>query len=226
MIDLVQSMPLWAANNVLAGVAIAVLGLMIFLLLSRTHRRSGRQPSSAAGEPRITRQPQGLRVEPHGQPSAAVQAEVELHELARRLTGELDSRMRALQAITAEADRAAARLEAALAAAEQATERAAAEGSSALSTGPDATEPPTGHQADALRTADRTVAPTAGTEISPPTTAYRPRDQIYILADYGYPSAEIAQRVGMPVGEVELILGLREQAAEPHPGLQSPTGSK
>ena len=41
--------------------------------------------------------------------------------------------------------------------------------------------------------------------------ASRPRrqEEIYTLADYGYEPAEIARRVGTPVGEVELILSLR-----------------
>jgi hypothetical protein len=34
-------------------------------------------------------------------------------------------------------------------------------------------------------------------------------DEIYALADYGLELAEISQRVGSPVGEIELILGLR-----------------
>jgi hypothetical protein len=34
-------------------------------------------------------------------------------------------------------------------------------------------------------------------------------EEIYTLADYGYDAAEIAQRIGTPIGEVQLILGLR-----------------
>ena len=37
------------------------------------------------------------------------------------------------------------------------------------------------------------------------------QQEIYTLADYGYDAAEIARRVGSPVGEVELVLGLRTQ---------------
>jgi DNA-directed RNA polymerase specialized sigma24 family protein len=35
--------------------------------------------------------------------------------------------------------------------------------------------------------------------------------EIYTLADYGYPPSEIAQRMGSPVGEIELILSLRDK---------------
>jgi hypothetical protein len=36
-------------------------------------------------------------------------------------------------------------------------------------------------------------------------------DEIYVLADYGHNAAEIAQRLGSPIGEVELILSLRSK---------------
>jgi hypothetical protein len=39
--------------------------------------------------------------------------------------------------------------------------------------------------------------------------AERRYEEIYMLADYGFAPTEIARRVGSPVGEVELILGLR-----------------
>ena len=40
----------------------------------------------------------------------------------------------------------------------------------------------------------------------------RQREQeIFTLADYGYDAVEIAHRVGSLVGEVELVLGLRNQ---------------
>ena len=39
----------------------------------------------------------------------------------------------------------------------------------------------------------------------------RRQEEIYTLADYGYEPAEIARRVNRPVGEVELILSLRDR---------------
>ena len=80
----------------------------------------------------------------------------------------------------AEADRAAARLEAALAGAADSL-------------------PPQGNQAYSLEHAAASpTAPRAGR-----------REEVYALADYGYDAAEIARRVGSPIGEVELILSLR-----------------
>ncbi len=90
----------------------------------------------------------------------------------------------------AEGDRAAARLEAAL-------ERAAEP------------LPRTNNQARSLQ---RSEADERGeTGVRPAASRPRRQEEIYTLADYGYEPAEIARRVGTPVGEVELILSLRNQ---------------
>ncbi len=117
--------------------------------------------------------------------------EVQMHETARELSAQLDAKLSLLQSLTAEADRAAERLEEALARSHPAI--------------------PPGSQAESLRPisadelgADSTRELPAGTDRS------RSREEIYHLADYGFAPAEIARRVGSPVGEVELILSLRQ----------------
>jgi hypothetical protein len=55
----------------------------------------------------------------------------------------------------------------------------------------------------------------ASSRIDPPKekpTIARRHAEIYTLADAGHPSAAIASRVGSPIGEVELILSLRDRA--------------
>lgn len=160
--------------------------------------------------------------------------EVRMHETARELIGRIDAKLAALQALTNEADRAAARLEQTLAAA--AREDAAAAPSLAVaatisaaapsseprrlsaaagesqSAGRDASDQhgPRADQADALRVAgDR-----SGLDLSsmPPSESRR-HEEIYLLADYGYGPPEIAHRTGVPIGEVELILRLREKSS-------------
>ncbi len=112
--------------------------------------------------------------------------EVRMYDTARELSAQLDSKMSALRALAAEADRAAARLEAAL-------QRSDGFGSSQ------------GHQAQSLAGGEsRRDDPLP---VAPPR-AHR-HEEIYTLADYGYDAAEIARRVNTPVGEVELILSLR-----------------
>ena len=173
--------------------------------------------------------------------------EVRMHETARELVGRIDAKLAALQALTHEADRAAARLEQALAAAWRndapeasndapatagvvpAAAGAAASPNAAAARPPGESRPkpvpvgdlpelapegrelhvPRADQADALRTAgDR-----SGIDLStmPPSESRR-HEEIYLLADYGFAPAEIAHRTGMPIGEVELILRLREKS--------------
>lgn len=110
--------------------------------------------------------------------------EVEMQELARELSARLDSKMVALQHLIREADRAAARLERAL--------------------NPTAAPPAASAAQDAPASAPDDAAPGIA--------GYQQRyEEIYRLADYGYPPEEIAQRVGSPIGEVQLILGLRKK---------------
>lgn len=107
--------------------------------------------------------------------------ELLMHETARDLSGQLDSKMSALQALVREAHGAAARLEAALAASQQ---------DAAVAPAP----PPT----------------TASVPAESPPAGDPRYEEIYALADYGFDSSEIAHRVGSSRGEIELILGLRK----------------
>jgi DNA-directed RNA polymerase specialized sigma24 family protein len=157
----------------------ALMLVMAGFLLFRSHRyftqqRSNRSPWTSHGRDAVSRP-----AHPLGDPPEAVNWEVQMHDFARQMKGELDSKMSALQALIAEADRAAARLEQAL--------QNSPTGGNFLPTS----------QADALHSASS----------SPPQR----REEIYALADYGLPPNEIAHRTGTPIGEVELMLNLREK---------------
>jgi len=145
------------------------------------------------------------------------QWESQMREIAGEISARLDSKMAALEQRMCEADHAAARLEAATAAAERQIGRV-----SDSSWAPDAAPParadssslPPMSQAEALRLAGTGDAGLhAGPRDDDPTSARlaadRRYEEIYALADYGLAPAEIAQRVGSPIGEVELILSLR-----------------
>jgi len=97
-----------------------------------------------------------------------------------------------------DADRAAARLESAVAAA---------------SPGPRAPiappEPQRANQAAALLSGASAAGEAAPGEVRPRPTHPGRYDEIYLMADYGHPAAEIANKLGLPIGEVELILSLR-----------------
>ena len=128
-----------------------------------------------------------------------------MHETARRLSAQLDAKLSLLQSLDGEADRAAVRLENAL----NRAHPSLPPGSQAESLRPGA-----GHARD-IRSEPETPATesnpsTSDDESAPTSVRARRREEIYRLADYGFATDEIARRLGSPVGEVELILSLRE----------------
>ena len=132
-----------------------------------------------------------------------------MHETARRLSGQLDAKLGLLQSLIVEANRAAARLEEAI----QRAHPSLPPGSQAESLRPAA-----GHARDMRHDLPRDSEGEAaesdhsnvGDTSLPATDRVRRREEVYRLADYGFAAAEIARRVGSPVGEVELILSLRD----------------
>jgi hypothetical protein len=173
----------------LSGLLLVLVALTAIALLVRTNRyfaRRRREPpwQGYAQQPRQEDTPS-----PADAPGDVAGWEVQMHEMARAMSGQLDSKMSGLQALIAEADRAAARLEA------------------AMVKNREASPPPPGSQAEGLRL----PTPAGGNLAAPAEVQDRShrREEIYTLADYGYDAAEIARRVGSPIGEVELTLSLR-----------------
>jgi cell division septation protein DedD len=193
-------MDLFAQSGVVTALMLGALAVVIGWLLLRTHRYLSRQRRSDWPLVRVGRLPrreQGHRLDA---PPEMVRGEAQMYETARELSAQLDSKMGALQTLIAEAERAAARLEAAAARLPNATRQSA----------PPDPQPTT--QAEALRASPPLDQATSeAEEVSPRPSARRRREEIYSLADYGLDAAEIARRVGSPVGEVELILSLRER---------------
>ena len=106
-------MTLLAQTGAPTAIILGGLALVIGWLLLRTHRSFRRQRGSdttLVHTARPTREPQGHNL---GAPDEMLHWEVRMHDTARELSGELDSKMRALRVLIEEADRAAARLEAA-----------------------------------------------------------------------------------------------------------------
>jgi hypothetical protein len=164
--------------------------------------------------------------------------EIDMHDIARDLSGQLDSKMSMLKHLIREADLAAARLESALQRAQEPRDPIPAPDSpsdpafagaastlgqpsevastawtkSGAQTALPKSQP--GDQAAALKSvgASGPTSSTRGTgEAESRAGGDRRYDEIYLLADYGFDAPAIASRVGSPVGEVELILGLRQK---------------
>jgi len=165
------------------------------LLLMRLRRYSRRQKKTRPGMVRTDRPKSEERGHHLGLPPQGMEWEVKMHETARDLSAQLDSKMSALGHLIRDADRAAARLETALEAA-----------------GGDVRPPGQAESLEAAATDDSHPNSTPA-DGSPPEEAagHRASEEIYTLADYGFDTREIAHRVDMPIGEVELILRLRTQ---------------
>lgn len=173
------------------GGLLAVLALMALfgitsMMLRRSHRQllSRERPSTAFATPAPTRRERG---HPQEAPREFVDWEVKIHDLGRELSAQIDSKMSALQQIIADADRAAARLEAALSSAGR----------------EDHSEPPK---------VQTIPANSPASALSP--RAEHEREQVYVLSDYGFEPADIARRVDLPLGEVRTILALRPNRPE------------
>jgi hypothetical protein len=200
-----------AEGNLQQLLLVAAIAIMIVVLMRRSNRYFSRQDRVCPTTGRASR--------PKTDALASAQAsdelarwEVRMHDLARDLSGPLDSKMVALEHLIRDADRAAARLERALAAAEPGDSNGQSPG--LASSPPEATErtePVAADQAEKLKSAGPADSMVGASDSGSPGGSTRDRryEEIYTLSDYGLEPSEIAQRVESPVGEVELILGLR-----------------
>ena len=94
------------------GMFIAGLLLLIFVLIRRSKIYYGRQRSSKKSPAKRTLTTLGAsRATLHNAPNEILQWQVEMHELARDLKAELDTKMRALQILIRQADEATRRLD-------------------------------------------------------------------------------------------------------------------
>jgi len=212
-------MGLFAQGDFPTFLVLGILALTIGFLLWRSHRYLARQGKASSPLVRTAGPTPRRQGTPLDAPDEVVRWEVEMHDTARELCGQLDSKMGVLEHLIREADRAAARLEAALEAAPPPTDCArsgkGATGRARRSFAePDPLQAQPGNQAEALKSAGAGDHDAASRHVAQRNGGERPGaehryEEIYTLSDYGFDTKEIARRVGSPVGEVELILGLR-----------------
>jgi hypothetical protein len=194
---------------------LGILVLTTMVLLMRTSRYFTRPRSPEPSWSSIARKPKGDGPRNANIPQEMASWEVEMHEFVREIKAELDSKMRALQAVTADADRAAARLEAALRGTPDAAYRPKPDLLPKEKQAVPLFDPPRpavskqGIDLSNLPTSQAESLSPAGVPCAEHSSAQAKKEEIYTLADYGMKPAEIASRVGHPIGEVELILSLR-----------------
>jgi hypothetical protein len=173
---------------------LAGLVLTCGVLLFRTHRQLGSRPKTEIPSPATFSRPMAQPTSAHrlDAPAELRRWEVETHDLARDLQAQLDSKITILQHLVRDAQQQADRLETALARADQVGQPGETSGDAS--------------PAEAQLANQRRID-AAGAKAG--SSASRRHAEIYSLADAGLTSAAIASRVGSPIGEIELILGLR-----------------
>ena len=214
-------MCLFAESGLSTLLVLAALAMTTGFLLMRWQRYFSRQQRSQS--PIVHTAPPESHDSGHmiGAPDEVLKWEVQMHDVARDLSAQLDSKMGALEHLIREADRAAARLEDALRAAQPTSApspdaRHQTPQTPACFEETSEADPPPTSQADSLRSADPTERAARSEKVGVGNTTEgssgeRRYEEIYLLANYGFDAAAISHRVGIPVGEVELILGLRDK---------------
>lgn len=168
------------------------LALVCAVLLFRTHRQLSGKPKSGLSSPATWSQPKPQVAAPHrlDAPHDLRRWEVEMHDLARDLSARLDTKIGILEELIRQAASQAERLESAI---EKASDVAV------QPSGKPTVPPPLAAKVERID----------ARQPGPGASAVRRQSEIYALADQGLATAAIATRVGCPIGEVELILGLR-----------------
>ena len=168
-----------------AVICFGVILILYILLRSGRKRRAdplAKSPgqSSLAQQRNVERQMQNLLVE--------------LSEMARQITAQLDTRTTKLALMIDDADEKAAMLQRLIDEARATTAAAAPSPAPPLPA-----EPPTPAAADAAFEPSLSLANEADAR----------HQQVYVLADQGQSAPDIARQIDRPRGEVELILALR-----------------
>jgi hypothetical protein len=162
-------------------IMLAAMGVMIYMMWRRSHKHFGRGGTAYEPIKRFSKLEAERDLALADAPPDVNRWQVEMHDLARDLKGEIDTRVAILQVLLRQADEAAARL------------RGLGFGESQ----------------DPLAALERWQADAA----PPPNngSAQHPlAAKILQLADEGLSPADIAEKTGLPLGDVEIALSLRE----------------
>ena len=169
------------ANMASTGMMLAGIALLTIILLRRSYRYYGRKKpkkTEAGAYLAKTARPTTTGRSLSTAPAEVLRWQVEMHEIARELKAEMDSKMRSLQVLVLQAREEADRLQSIL------------------------------DQLTSSRLEEVDCSSVTDSPAMLPVFEER-RSRIYALADEGESSQGIADRTGVPIGEVELILSLR-----------------
>lgn len=204
-------MPAFLHNSslLIAEVSPATLFVLGMLVIGVVLLRRSRLLRRGACKTNLAGKTLGERAALAQTPPALTQWEVNMHETARDLSGQLDSKIVILQHLIADATRATERLEAAVAAMRDASSRpgSTAEGLASDVAYQDWPTPRLSEPGSELEWLER-----RGEQDAHAAHAQIPearRQQILTLAAGGYTRAAISNQVGVPLGDVDLVLSLQ-----------------
>jgi hypothetical protein len=225
-------------------VVAAAFVILIFLRYSRKNR------NAAAMRAEIEKAEKPERPERYGGPSRAGRPEgqqdpevaklyIELNEFARELEGRMDTKIAYLRKLLAEAERVIGELDRSMAGARVAIAAGPADGKGerapplerAPEAAPTGKEQPSGPLPDAETPPSPPTTPTLDITVGDPDKTAgtgEAREKILRLAGEGKCKEEIIEEVGLPKGEVELVLRLHgaQKAGGAREERKGPRGSK
>lgn len=175
------------------------LAMACAILLFRSQRRI-RQPARTSAPAAPHSATASNRFEPTPE---LKRWEVEMHDTAREVTARIDNKIRILEQLIRDADDRIARL--------QAADEWTADYSEPADEPAIALAKLSKHASQLVSPA---LAPSPAEALlrrSKAPSSSRHSDEIFALSDAGRSSAEIAQELNAPVGEIELILSLRQR---------------
>jgi ABC-type transporter Mla subunit MlaD len=202
------------ASNLMLLAGVVLLTFFSLMLVRRNRQRSQANSRRVRAEFESLRQHKALR-------GSLDDLLLQIEEMARRVNAQLDTKFAKLETVVHHADERIRRLERLVQ--EAAAARAAMSRTAAESPPQTAAQAP-GHppQVDVLIDDPPTVEPQAA-ETQPaqappaerPTPApatYNQMKRVYELADHGLTALKIAEKLHLPIGEVELVLNIRRFA--------------
>lgn len=186
--------------------ALAAILVAIVLMMMNVRRRINRERDSGAAQAAAALRPHDPALRNgHAVRRDIEQLMIELEELSRRISGEVETRYRKLEQVIADAERCIRELNRLIAESQRNHDEPFRVEKKSCPDSP-SREPPQGN-------GELDEPPAGGVAVRPPPPSNLNEDprytSVYRLADQGVSAMDIARQLGRPVGEVELILDLR-----------------
>lgn len=190
---------------IMLALGLALMALILLRRSGRYFRRTKRRNVPAIEE--VARPSPSLDESPNDCPSDVLRWQVEMHETARRLAAELDTKTSVLRQLLLMATQATEKLDQSIRRAEQ---LGLPRGRDTLSEIQQATAEPSGADGHGrLGPLPSRLPPTSAASQGRLEDSQDHQQAVYRLADLGHSPTSIAEQLGISIGEIEMLLSLR-----------------